>query len=101
MTLARLQCSHWNPTGMADVNTWRILIVSREPVYIDDSEIMQARTFRDVLERARVLVGRTSYMVNGPNREVFWSIEVWNRKAHTWQTICENKSRLKEGIKPK
>jgi len=80
-------------------NTWRILIVSREPTYIDDSEVLQG-TLREVLERSRILVGRTSYMVNGPNREVFWSIEVWNRKRQDWQQVCENKSRLNEGLMP-
>jgi hypothetical protein len=86
---------------MPETNTWRILIVSRDPTYIDDSEVMQARTFREVLERARVLVGRTSYMVNGPNREVYWAIEVWNRKRQEWQQICDNKSRLRKGVMPR
>jgi hypothetical protein len=82
------------------VNTWRILIVSREPVYIDDHEVLQARTFRETLDRCRVLVGRTSYMVNGPNREVFWAVEMWNRKQQEFQQICDGKSRLRRGAKP-
>lgn len=81
-------------------NTWRILIVSKEPVYIDDAEVMQARVFREVLERTRILAGRTSYMVNGPNREVFWAIEMWNRKRQDWQQICDGKSRMRAGGKP-
>jgi hypothetical protein len=81
-------------------NTWRILIVSREPTYIDDSEIMQDPYFRPVLERARILVGRTSYMVNGPNRDVYWAVELWNRKAQNWQQICEAVSRMPKGMKP-
>jgi hypothetical protein len=86
-------------TGRLLPNTWRILIVSREPTYIDDSEVLQG-TLREALARARILVGRTSYMVNGPNREVFWSIEVWNRKRQDWQQVCENKSRMRKGGMP-
>lgn len=82
------------------VPLWQIRVMSKEPTLIQDKELISARTLREVMERARVTVTRTSYMVNGPNREVKWSVDRWNYKKQEWQSIIQGTSRLTEGRKP-
>jgi len=82
---------------------WQIRLISHEPAEIDYTEILYERTLRPVMQRARTLIGRTSYMVNGPNREVLWSIERWvNDGKHKpgWVSVIQGKSTLRRNAKP-
>ena len=82
---------------------WQIRMLSHEPVKVNYSETVHQRTLRPVLERARTLIGRTSYMVNGPNREVLWSIERWvadGKHKPGWVTVMQGRSTLRKGLKP-
>jgi hypothetical protein len=85
------------------VPKWQIRILSREPVVINYAEQMREATLRPVMARTRTLIGRTSYMVNGPNREVKWSVERWvadgNAKPQ-WITVTQGRSTLKATAKP-
>ena len=75
---------------------WMLRIRCHEPVLIDDSEEYHG-TFDQARGRLYVLVRRTSYMVDGPNREVLWSAESWNVKRGKWETVIQGKSKLREG----
>ena len=84
--------------------TWQIRMLCHEPAPIDYKEQQYERTLRPVLERARTLIGRTSYMVNGPNREVMWSIERWvadGKHKPGWVTVMQGRSTLRKGLKPR
>jgi len=76
---------------------WQVRVMSREPTLINDKEILHVRTLREVLARTYSTVRRTSYMVNGPHREVMWAIDRWNYNRMEWQCIMNGKSRLKAG----
>lgn len=78
---------------------WRIRIRSWEPTLIDDEEIVYGIVDK-ALARTYTLVSRTSYMVTGPNREVYWAIDTWDRKTRDWSQIVDGKSRLKKGSQP-
>lgn len=81
------------------VPRWQIRILSNEPVKINYTEHVSEPTLRPVLNRARTLIGRTSYMVNGPNREVMWSIERWITNDRKWVTVMQGRSRLRANAK--
>jgi hypothetical protein len=87
-------------TANGPVGKWQIRILSREPVLIEDSEVLFVSTLREVLGRCYTTVRRTSYMVGQPNREVFWAIDRWNYLAHKWEPIINGKSRLAKGAGP-
>lgn len=82
---------------------WQIRILSHEPVEIKYTEQLRQPTMRPVVERARTLIGRTSYMVNGPNREVMWSIERWvanGKNKPQWITVMQGRSTLRPNARP-
>lgn len=81
------------------VAKYQIRILSREPVELRDTEI-HMNTWEWVLTRCYEQCKRTSYMVNGPNREVWFSIERWSHKRREFITIYQGKTKLKEGVKP-
>ena len=84
---------------MPSPGKWAIRIMSREPTLIQDKEILYEPDLMPpptaVIRRAYMLVRRTSYMVNGPNREVWWAIDRW--VGGRWETVLEGKSRLRRG----
>lgn len=88
---------------LINVPKWQIRIQSHEPAEINYNEEMRSPNLRPVLDRCRTLVGRTSYMVNGPNREVYWSIERWVADGKTkpqWVTVIQGRSIMRKGLKP-
>jgi hypothetical protein len=83
------------PERTISVRRFCIRLLVKKPWPINDQEIMDKQDFREVVERAMILVARASYMVNGPNREVFWSIE-WLSSPHHWETVMQGRSRIKD-----
>ena len=79
---------------------WQVRVLSREPTLIDDKEILHVRTMREALERMYTTVRRTSYMVEGPNREVMWALDRWNYNRQEWQCMMNGRSRLRKGAGP-
>jgi hypothetical protein len=77
---------------------FQIRIMADDPQTEDTTEYYAPWT--DVLQRAYVLARRTSYAVNGRNREVRVSIERWSNKDHTWKSVFQAKTRLREGAGP-
>ncbi len=75
---------------------WQIRIRSEEPVLIEFSE----QHFGPVAPMGEVytLVRRTSYQVEGPNREVWWAVDIW--KDDKWVVVTDGKSRLKADMPP-
>lgn len=78
------------------VRKWKIRVrgVDAEPVELDSTELIDKQDIQDVFERAMQQVMRASYVVNGPNREILWSISLWRRGE--WQLVQEGKSKLKD-----
>jgi hypothetical protein len=83
------------------VGRWQIRLLCKQPTLIQDKEELCVPTMREVMDRCRVLIGRTSYMVNGPNREVLWAIDRWNTRTQAWVCMLNGKSRLARGEKPR
>jgi len=79
--------------------SWRIRIRSWEPTLIDDTEIVYG-SVEKALARTYQIVSRTSYMVTGPNREVYWAIDAFSKKLRDWEQVVDGKSRLKAGSVP-
>lgn len=79
---------------------WMIRIRSEKPTVIDFSEEMRGDG-NDVNNRAYQLARRTSYMVNGPNREVMVSVERFSFRRAKWITVFQLKTKLKDGAGPK
>jgi hypothetical protein len=77
------------------MNLWQVRIMVKEPWEIKDTQLFNG-TFDLVLDRAMTDVARTSYMVNGPNREVYWSIEQWETGKHKWRPVMQGRSRVKD-----
>ena len=78
---------------------FQIRIMSDQPTLIQNKEEVYG-THRSAVNRAYVLARRTSYMVNGPNREVKVSIEIYHYPTGQWETVFQAKTRLREGGKP-
>jgi hypothetical protein len=81
------------------LSQWQIRIRSKEPTLIEDVEIVHG-PFTKARLRLYVLVRRTSYMVNGPNREVLWAIDAWHPKRDKWECVVNGRSRLQQGAAP-
>lgn len=76
---------------------------SNEPWPLRDHGQFHARDHEDAVNHpgVRLAIARASYMVNGPNRRVRWSIEWWNAKRHSWETIQQGISKYPErGVAP-
>jgi hypothetical protein len=86
------------PVRTLSVRRFQLRLHVEAPFEIDDTELMDAQDLRAVGGRMMVNVARASYMVNGPNREVFWEINLWSTKRHRWEQIAEGKSRQKDTI---
>jgi hypothetical protein len=82
------------------VTKWQIRIRSEEPTVIDFKTI-EYDTNAPMLECYK-LIRRTSHMVEGPNREVWWAIDVWKGRPDDgrWECVIDGKSKLKEGATP-
>ena len=78
---------------------WRIRIMSKEPVLIDDTSAFTG-TPTEAHQRAYVLARRTSFMVNGPNREIWGYVEGYSTKKREFIRVFEFKTRLREGSEP-
>ena len=78
---------------------FQIRIRSDQPTLIQNKEEFYG-PYRDANHRAYILARRTSYMVNGPNREVMVSIEIYHYPSDKWETVFQAKTRLKEGARP-
>jgi hypothetical protein len=84
------------PQVTISVRRWQVRIEVDEPNVIRDSEVMDRQDMRDVMARAMQQVARASYMVNGPNREVRWAIDLWGHNGRqVWTNVCIGKSTLK------
>jgi hypothetical protein len=72
---------------------WQIRIRSEEPTLIEYTEML----YEPDMPMAEVykLVRRTSYMVEGPNREVWWAVDIW--KNDNWECVIDGKSTLQAG----
>jgi len=83
---------------------WQIRIMSREPTVIEDKETVYEPDLLPppipVIRRMYTLVRRTSYMVNGPNREVWWALDRWDWGRGSWECVMNGKSRLRKGSAP-
>jgi hypothetical protein len=91
-----------NPTGQpVSATTFMIRVVSHDPVELDDHQVFTLFDPNLIFERLRTYVGRTSYMPpeDGPNREVWWSIE-WYNQDGKWESMQQGKSRLLKGELP-
>lgn len=77
---------------------FQIRIMANDPETLDVTEYYT--TWREVLQRAYILSRRTSYSVNGRNREVMCSIERWSNKIGKWVSVFQAKSRLRDGSGP-
>lgn len=91
-------------TGFVDGNgkplhKWQVRIRSQEPTLIEFSETHFGDFNVARLECYKV-ARRTSYMVEGPNREVWWAIDWWNPEKRSWECIVDGKSKLHEGAAP-
>jgi hypothetical protein len=77
---------------------WQIRIRSEEPTLIEYSEILfqPNQPMHDLYK----LVRRTSYMTEGPNREVWWGVDRWDISGHRWECVMEGKSKLHNGAGP-
>lgn len=78
---------------------FQVRVRSEAPTLIEDAEIVTG-SLAKARVRCYVLVRRTSYMVNGPNREVLWAIDGWNPKRQKWETVVSGKSTLAAGSAP-
>lgn len=78
---------------------YRVRIESKEPVVIRNEEIVY-NSWKTAIERAYLLARRTSYMVNAPNRTVYWAVDRWSMNRREWVTCIERVSRLREGASP-
>jgi len=79
-----------------------VRVHSDEPVKMEDHQVFTLFDPNLIHERARQMIARSSFMapVNGPNREVYWSIEWWNPGRGTWETMQQGRSRLKPDVTP-
>lgn len=91
------------PAVTVSLRRWQIRIEVDEPTVIRDAELLDRQDFRDVMERCMVSASRASFMVNGPNREVRWAIDLWDSDRQTFRNVCVGKSKLKDrpkGVMP-
>lgn len=91
------------PAFTLSVRRWQIRIEVDEPTLIRDAEVLDRQDIRDVMDRCMVSASRASFMVNGPNREVRWAVDLWDSDRQAWQNVCLGKSKLKDqpkGIMP-
>jgi hypothetical protein len=74
---------------------WQIRIRSEDPTLIEYTELLYQpeMPMMDLYK----LVRRTSYMVEGPNREVWWAVDIWDKQKHDWKVTMEGKSKLHNG----
>jgi hypothetical protein len=72
---------------------WQVRIRSEEPTVIDFKEVHYGNMMPT--HELYTLVRRTSYMVEGPNREVWWAVDIWKNDA--WECIIDGKSKLHKG----
>lgn len=84
------------PATTVSVRRWQIRIRVSAPWDINDAEVLDRQDFRDVMERCMVTCARASHMVNGPNREVLWAIDLWDSGRQTWRNVCNGRTKLKE-----
>jgi hypothetical protein len=82
------------PAITVSVRRFRVSIRSHEPVELNDEELIDNQDLTEVFDRAMTSVARASFMVEGPNREVFWSISVWQDAR--WLLVMEGRSRVKD-----
>jgi hypothetical protein len=87
------------PKSALPKTPYQIRILSRDPVELEDTSRFTG-TWNGALNRAYILARRTSYMVNGPNREVWGTIDRMNKTSREWETVFEFKTRLREGAGP-
>lgn len=77
---------------------WQLRILSSEPTEIDFKEIRHDAMAP--MGELYKLIRRTSYMVEGPNREVKWSLEIQPPGTDEWRTVAQGKSTLQAGKGP-
>jgi hypothetical protein len=80
---------------------WQIRIRSEEPYLIDNEETLDGWTMEDIYQRLYITIHRTSYMVNQPNRWVWWAVDRWSYKKGGWVNLINGKSRLHADAKPR
>lgn len=71
-----------------------IRLMVKQPHAIADQQFFTARNHDQAQRHPRMseAIARASYMVNGPNREVLWSLECANKKRRVWETVIQGKS---------
>jgi hypothetical protein len=75
------------------VYKWQLRIRSEEPTVVDFREAHFGT--KAPMGELYKLIRRTSYQVEGPNREVWWALDIW--KNDQWECIIDGKSKLREG----
>lgn len=87
--------------------TWQVRTRSEQPFIMEDQQQFTApygmapeEGLPIVMREARIMIGRASYMVNGPNREVMWSVERWDTNIYDWVTVVQGRSKVKSGAMP-
>lgn len=71
-----------------------IRVMVTQPHPINNAQPFTARNHDDAMGSSVMseAIARASYMVNGPNREVLWSLECWNAKRRNFETVIQGKS---------
>lgn len=84
------------PEFTVSVRRFRWGLRVEEPWKITDGEEMRSQSVTTVMARCHQQVARASFMVNGPNREVYWWVEEYNILRHDWREICRGRSKVKD-----
>jgi len=77
---------------------WLFRLRSTEPYLIEDHEVILG--LRPMLERGRTLMERTSFMTNGPNREVLFDMARWT-PGKGWVSQKQGTYTMKKGDRPR
>lgn len=85
------------PCVTVSVRLFRWSLFVDEPHEIRDSEEMRVQDFRHVMHRCMQQCARASFMVNGPNREVKYLVELWDRGK--WNEVCRGRTKLRDKAK--
>jgi hypothetical protein len=67
---------------------WRVTVKTDEAAVVRHQEPFGG-VEKDARRRAAIMWARTSYMVNGPNRKVYASLEVWDERNHQFRMVKE------------
>lgn len=80
------------------VRAFQLHTYADEPNRVRDIERRDERDIQEVISRMMVNAARVSYIVDGPNREVYWMIAMFCNNHGRWEMIAEGKSKLRDRV---